>query len=128
MRINYLKSGILFGCLIIFSSCNQNSTALPKVTFITPVMGQEIDPSKQLIIEADLSDDFLIDRYDIWLSSESGLELFHENLFVNSDTYTLKYTLDLSSTSYDHTCNIKITVVDSDGNKTSKKIQIQAKK
>ena len=123
MRRNTLLSGV-FGCLIFLLSCSTSSSEQPSIHFISPKVDFTHDLSTELEVEINIIDDYLIEEYRFWLQSASGLEYFseHKKKIYQSD-YTLKYRFDLS-TNISNNFTIHLEVLDNDGNKVHKQLEV----
>ena len=120
-RINLL-SGI-FWCLIFMLSCTSTKSDSPVVHFIYPNVNTVHDLSKDLDIEIDISDDFMIKEYRFWLESGNGWEYYSEKKKLNKESYKILYKFDLSeSISSDFSIHLEAT--DNDGNKTHEHIDV----
>lgn len=123
MRRIDLLSGI-FGCLIFLLSCSTSSSEMPSIHFISPQVDFIHDLNTDLEVEIEIIDDFMIAEYRFWLESASGLEYFAEQKEkINQSDYKLFYRFDLSN-NISNDFSIHIEVIDSDGNKSHKEVEV----
>jgi len=107
-------------------SCTTKKSDAPVVHFIYPTVNTVHDLYRDLNIEIDLSDDFMILEYRFWLESGNGWEYFSEKKVVKSSNYKVLYQFDLSE-SISSEFSIHIEALDNDDNRTHEKIVIEVK-
>ncbi len=120
-RINLL-SGI-FWCLIFTISCTSQKSNSPEVHFVNPELHTLHDLKKDLDIEIDISDDFMVRDYKFWMETNSGFEYFLDTKTVNQSNYKILYKFKLTS-NIQGDFSIHLEVNDNDGNQTYKTMNI----
>ena len=120
-RINLLLG--IFWYLIFTLACTAKKSNSPVVHFISPTVDTVHDLNKDLNIEIDISDDFMIKEYRFWLESGNGWEYYSEKEKVNKDRHKVLYKFDLSE-SISSNFSIHIEVVDNDDNRTHEEITV----
>ena len=120
-RINLLSG--TFWSLIFILSCTPKKSNSPVVHFIYPNVNTVHDLKKDLNVEIDVSDDFMIMEYRFWLESENGWEYYSEKKKVNKESYKVLYKFDLSE-SISSDFSVHIEVIDNDDNRTYKHVDV----
>jgi len=118
MRRIDLLSGITW-CLIFTLSCSSGNSHAPEVHFVHPKLHAQHDLKSDLIIEIDISDDQLVERYTMWLESDAGFDYFRDNKVVQKPNYKIVYRFNLWN-NLQTDFSICLEVEDNDGNLTYK--------
>jgi len=108
-------------------SCQKKSGSAPEIEFLNPFDTERLDLSEAISVSINIWDDINVEKYEIQLKSETGLEYFREEKLVNKDFHHVIYDFDLSSAQYQN-FNITIWVTDNDGNLSKSSILVNSNK
>jgi len=108
-------------------SCQKTSGNAPEIEFLSPFHTESLDLSEAISVSINIWDDINVDKYEIQLKSETGLEYFREEKYIYKDFHQVIYDFDLSSAQHQN-FNINIWVTDNDGNMSKSTILVNCNK